>query len=135
MIIMSSNINRPKVLERLQNLIETSHYRTKTEFCQALGVSPQVLGNVQNPRNENRDIPKSILAGLSRLGYNTQWLLYGTGGPRANYRSEQEELQNLREQVRALEKLAYLKKQESQIGIATPESSQSTHQEKEAKSL
>ena len=54
-------LNRENILNRLQELFEMSHYRTKTEFCQAMGISPQVLGNVQNPKNVNRDIPKSIL--------------------------------------------------------------------------
>jgi len=123
-------LNRENILNRLQELFEMSHYRTKTEFCQAMGISPQVLGNVQNPKNVNRDIPKSILAGLSRLGYNTQWLLYGTGGPRANAKSEQEELRILREQVRALEKLAYLKQEEKSLGVATPEPLREPSQEK-----
>ena len=118
---MQNNFDKEAALKRLQQIMEGSPYQTKTEFSQALGVSPQVLGNVQNRRNTGRGIPKSILTGLSRLGYNTQWLLYGVGSQRANQTIEQEELQILREEVRLLSKLTLLRQQEKTLGIAQSE--------------
>ncbi len=73
------NYQRESMLKRLAELIEGSGYRTKTEFCQAMGISPQILGNVQNPKNTNRGVPKSLMLGLAQHGYNLQWLLWGTG--------------------------------------------------------
>lgn len=71
-------IRRETMLQRLAQIIERSRYRTKTEFCEAMGVSPQVLGNLQNPNN-SRGIPKSLMIGLAFHGYNLQWLLWGIG--------------------------------------------------------
>jgi len=73
------NIQREPVLQRLATIIQDSGYRTKTEFCEAMGISPQSLGNVQNPKNTNRGIPKSLMLGLAQHGYNLQWLLWGVG--------------------------------------------------------
>jgi hypothetical protein len=106
---MGNMINRDKVLMRLQQFIDESPYRTKTEFCQAAGFSPQVLGNIQNPKNKDRDIPKSILQGLARLGCNLTWLLHGAGDSKSNYKDQQEEIQSLRQQVKLLEELLILK--------------------------
>jgi hypothetical protein len=101
--------NKVKVNDRLNQIIEESPYRSKTEFCQALGVSPQVLGNFQNPNNPERDLPKSVLNGLAKLGYNITWLLYGAGSQKAVFKDQQEEIQSLREQVQILERLVVLK--------------------------
>lgn len=76
-------IIKEKMLQRLAQIIEQSGYLTKTEFCEAMGVSPQVLGNLQNP-NSNRDIPKSLMIGLAYRGYNLQWLLWGIGKEKRN---------------------------------------------------
>ena len=106
--------NKVKVNDRLNQIIEESPYRSKTEFCQALGVSPQVLGNFQNPNNPERDLPKSILNGLAKLGYNITWLLYGAGAQKAVFKDQQEEIQSLREQVQILESLVVLKEQQDE---------------------
>ena len=71
-------IRRETMLQRLAEIIEESGYPTKTEFCEAMGVTPQVLGNLQNP-NDSRGIPKSLMIGLAFRGYNLQWLLWGIG--------------------------------------------------------
>ena len=126
---MQNNFDKEAALKRLQQIMEGSPYHTKTEFSQALGVSPQVLGNVQNRKNTGRGIPKSILTGLSRLGYNTQWLLYGVGSQRANLSIEQEELLNLREENKLLKKLLLLKEQKKSLGIAESERSDSADPE------
>jgi len=126
---MQNNFDKEAALKRLQQIMEGSPYHTKTEFSQALGVSPQVLGNVQNRKNTGRGIPKSILTGLSRLGYNTQWLLYGVGSQRANLSIEQEELQNLREENKLLKKLLLLREQKKSLGIAESERSDSSDPE------
>jgi len=73
--------NKEKVRQRLCQIIEESPYRTKTEFCQSIGISPQVLGNFLNP-NGNRKLPQSILIPLVSRGYDAQWLLYGLGSPK-----------------------------------------------------
>lgn len=106
--------NKTKVNERLNQIIAESPYRTKTEFCQALGVTPQVLGNYQNPNNPERELPKSILNGLAKLGYNITWLLYGAGAQKAVFRDQQEEIQSLREQVEILERLVVLKEKQDE---------------------
>ena len=106
--------NKVKVNDRLNQIIEESPYRSKTEFCQALGVSPQVLGNFQNPNNPERDLPKSVLNGLAKLGYNITWLLYGAGAQKAVFKDQQEEIQSLREQVQILERLVVLKEQQDE---------------------
>jgi transcriptional regulator with XRE-family HTH domain len=107
--------NREKVLLRLEQIIAESPYRTKTEFCQALGVSPQVLGNIQNPNNKDREIPKSILNGLAKLGYNLTWILFGAGDQKAVFKDQQEEIQALRKQISLLEQLVILREQDDQI--------------------
>lgn len=106
--------NKTKVNERLNQIISESPYRTKTEFCQALGVTPQVLGNYQNPNNPERELPKSILNGLAKLGYNITWLLYGAGAQKAVFKDQQEEIQSLREQVEILERLVVLKEKQDE---------------------
>lgn len=106
--------NKVKVNERLSQIISESPYRTKTEFCEAMGVSPQVLGNFQNPNNPERELPKSILNGLAKLGYNITWILYGAGAQKAVFKDQQEEIQSLREQVEILEKLVVLKERQDE---------------------
>lgn len=106
--------NKVKVNDRLNQIIEESPYKSKTEFCQALGVSPQVLGNFQNPNNPERDLPKSVLNGLAKLGYNITWLLYGAGAQKAVFKDQQEEIQSLREQVQILERLVVLKEHQDE---------------------
>jgi len=106
--------NKVKVNERLSQIISESPYRTKTEFCEAMGVSPQVLGNFQNPNNPERELPKSILNGLAKLGYNITWVLYGAGAHKAVFKDQQEEIQSLREQVEILEKLVLLKERQDE---------------------
>ena len=106
--------NKTKVNERLTQMITESPYRTKTEFCQAIGVSPQVLGNFQNPNNPERELPKSILNGLAKLGYNITWVLYGAGAQKAVFKDQQEEIQSLREQVEILERLVVLKEKQDE---------------------
>ena len=66
------------VKKRLAEIISDSPYRTKTDFCAASGISPQILGNYQNPKTL-REPPKSILKAVAKLGYSTQWLLWGLG--------------------------------------------------------
>ena len=101
--------NKELILSRLSQIIEDSPYKTKTEFCEALKISPQVLGNVQNPNNKNRDIPKSILNGLANLGYNVTWLLYGSGSMRPSLLDQQKEIRELKEEIFLLRKLLNLK--------------------------
>ena len=63
------NIQREPVFQRLATIIQDSGYRTKTEFCEAMGISPQSLGNVQNPKNTNRGISQ-----VPDAGPRTAWL-------------------------------------------------------------
>ena len=100
---------KSKVNERLCQIIDESPYKTKTEFCEAVGVSPQVLGNYQNPNNPERELPKSLLNGLAKLGYNITWLLYGAGAQKAVFKDQQEEITSLKEQVQILERLVVLR--------------------------
>ena len=121
--------NKAEVLKRIQKIIE-DNYGTKTEFCRAVGVSPQILGNFQNP-NSDRGMPKSLMIGISKLGWNIQWLLYGIGNPIANQETEQEEIRNLREEIKLLERLVLLKQKRSLSG--TKNSNASIHDSKESK--
>ena len=109
---------RSEVIDRLMQIYESSPYRTKTAWCEALCISPQVLGNILHPNCE-RDIPKSVLAGLARLGYNTQWLLYGIGGMRSTKKLENEEKQLLLERIKHLESLLANTQRLEKLGVSS----------------
>ena len=79
---ITSQDSRKNCLDRLGQIIVESGYPSKTQFCDAIGISPQVLGNVQNPNNPEREIPRSILEGIAKLGFSNRWLLWGTGSMR-----------------------------------------------------
>jgi transcriptional regulator with XRE-family HTH domain len=105
--------NREQVLQRLSQIYEDGPYRTKTEFCDAMGISPQVLGNIQNPKNADRDISKTVLNGIAKLGYNITWLLNGTGSMRSSYVDQQDEIKELKEEIALLKRLLELREAES----------------------
>ena len=111
---------RSAVIERLMQIYESSPYHTKTAWCESLGISPQVLGNLLHPSCE-RDIPKSVLAGVARQGYNTQWLLYGIGGMRSTKKLENEEKQLLLDRIKHLEGLLANTQKLESLGVSTAE--------------
>jgi hypothetical protein len=111
---------RSAVIERLMQIYESSPYKTKTAWCESLGISPQILGNLLHPSSE-RDIPKSVLAGVARQGYNTQWLLYGIGGMRSTKKLENEEKQLLLDRIKHLESLLANTQKLEKLGVSTAE--------------
>ena len=97
---------RAKILDRLHQIIESGPWRTQAEFCESIGITPQVLSNLFHP-DSKREIPKSLMNGLIRLNYNMTWLYYGYG-PMKNYSTEQEEIFELRTQIEKLTRIKNL---------------------------
>ena len=78
---------QPNIKGRLEEILDDGKargfWKTKTEFTEVMGISPQVLSNVLSPTMD-REVPKSLIMGLARVNYNITWLLYGTGPYRNN---------------------------------------------------
>jgi len=67
------------IVDRL--LLIEKDYITSKAFAEALGISPQALWNYTSG---NANVGKIFLARIERLGYNTDWLLYGRGEKKLN---------------------------------------------------
>jgi hypothetical protein len=102
-------MKKEKVIERLEQILEDGPWRSKTEFCEAVGITPQILSNLFNS-DMNREIPKSIVYGLARLNYNITWFLYGHG-PMKNQTVDAEVL-TMRHKLDTLEKMKSLIQEE-----------------------
>ena len=74
------NIFKQKpVLQRLATIIQESDYRTKKEFCEAMGIHPQTLPHILNPKYTDQGISKLLMLGLAKHDYNLKWLFWGIG--------------------------------------------------------
>ena len=98
-------MKKEKIIERLEQILENGPWRSKTEFCDAVGITPQILSNLFNS-DMNREIPKSVVYGLARLNYNITWFLYGHG-PEKNQTVDTEVL-SLRHKLDTLKKMKSL---------------------------
>ena len=96
-------MRKDSIIDRLQEIIDVGHWQTQSDFCESVGISPQILCNTKNASME-REVPKSLLIGLARLNYNITWFLYGHG-PMKNYSSTEDEVLSLRKQIDALKRL------------------------------
>ena len=103
------------IRKRLEYILDSGPWNSKTEFCSSVGISPQILSNLIAKESE-REAPKSLLIGLARLNYNITWLLYGVG-PERNYTTTNEEVLALRKQVDVLKKIVDLEKHRQLLEI------------------
>ena len=104
-------MKKEQVICRLEQILESGPWRSKTEFCESVGITPQILSNLLNS-DMNREIPKSIVYGLARLNYNITWFLYGHG-PEKNQTVDTEVL-SMRHKLDTLEKMKSLIQDEEQ---------------------
>jgi hypothetical protein len=96
-------MQRYKILQRLQVILDSGPWQSKSEFCDSVGITPQILANLFH-QDSKREIPKSLLVGLARLNFNITWFLFGVGSIK-NFTDPQEEVRELRKQIDILTKL------------------------------
>jgi transcriptional regulator with XRE-family HTH domain len=96
-------MQKEKILERLDEILNTGHWQNQTEFCEVVGITPQILSNFRS-KEMNREPPKSLIYGLARMNYNITWFLFGHGSMK-NYSTSNDEVLELRHKISTLSKI------------------------------